>query len=118
MQPELKDQQMSSSIEALTIWIVNYTMVTLMTVRSGQRVLNEADKLHSSLALLYTLLRGFSEREAVCCARSACALMRRLRAAPLCVRLVARPVQASLLATVLAITTDYTIILLQFNHVV
>ncbi|XP_061711674.1 uncharacterized protein LOC133520970 [Cydia pomonella] len=57
-------------------------------------------------------------REATECVRSARALSRRLLAAPLHVRLLAWPVQMWLLTAVLAITTDYTIILLQFNHVV
>ncbi|XP_047988495.1 uncharacterized protein LOC125228090 [Leguminivora glycinivorella] len=111
-------ESMQVNVQTLIILLMNYVMVLALIVASGQRVRNQAEKLDATLALITTTIASSTDGAARSCLRSARALMRRLRAAPLRVRLVARPVQASLLATVLVVTTDYTIILLQFNHVV
>ncbi|XP_061712733.1 uncharacterized protein LOC133521663 [Cydia pomonella] len=91
-----------------------YMSIKILILVGGQRFHNEADILNQNLAKLHNLLITRPE-----CARSARALSRRLHAAPLRVRLQrALPVRAELLTDMFAVVLNYTIILLQFNHVI
>ncbi|KAI8434669.1 hypothetical protein MSG28_003201 [Choristoneura fumiferana] len=109
----LKTNSISSALMGLSC----YVFLQIFVLNAGQRAQNEAKHLYRNLCALNNMLVGCAE--AAACARCAAALVRRLRAAPLRVRLLSSlTVQMALLADILALVANYTIVLLQFNHIV
>ncbi|KAI8434671.1 hypothetical protein MSG28_003203 [Choristoneura fumiferana] len=105
------------SIRSILVDLCCYIFLKIFILNAGQRAQNQAEELCRKLCALNNLLVRCAE--AAACARCAAALARRLRAAPLRVRLLSSlTVQMALLADILAFVANYTIVLLQFNHVV
>ncbi|KAI8434670.1 hypothetical protein MSG28_003202 [Choristoneura fumiferana] len=110
------------SIRSIFVDLCCYIFLKIFILNAGQRAQNQAEELCRKLCALNNLCISEGKclvpgAEAAACARCAAALARRLRAAPLRVRLLSSlTVQMALLADILAFVANYTIVLLQFNH--